>query len=105
MKPILVFLTCANKKEADKIIRILLSKRLIVCAKSSPVTSSFLWKQKMSASKEILVIMDTSEELYSEIEKEIKRVHSYETFVIMAIPVVKTSEAVRKWLQTELKTG
>lgn len=79
MTPNLLYLTCANQGEADKIVQALLEKRLVVCVKKMPVNSDFLWQGKIDHSSEILLIMDSKEELFGEVEKEVKRLHSYDT--------------------------
>ena len=63
----ILFLTCANKKEADKIVNLLLKKRLIACAKKMPVSSSFLWQGKIDSDKEILVMMDSLESKFNQV--------------------------------------
>ena len=99
----LLFLTCANKKEASKIAFTLLKKRLIVCAKSLPVSSSSLWKGKIENSREILLIMETDDSLFDRIEAEVRKIHSYETFVLISLPVSKSSKGIENWLEIELK--
>jgi len=102
MKMCVLMLTCANQKEADKITKSLLEKRLIVCAKTSSVSSSFLWRGKIDSSDEILLIMDSIEENFEKINKEVKKLHSYETFVLTSLGV-KTTKEVEAWTKEELK--
>ncbi len=98
MKPCIYLLTCADKKEADRIGSVLLNKNLVACVKSSPITSQFLWKGEVNTSTEILLIMDSAEELFGQIEKEVQSIHSYETFVLTALPIVRTTEKTKTWL-------
>lgn len=103
MKICLYFLTCATNKEADKISDSLLDKQLIVCAKKIPVHSKSLWKGKKEEASEILLLMESFKENYEKINKIVKNFSSYETYVLLAIPVGKTTTAVEKWIKTELK--
>ena len=103
MKPNLLFLTCANQFEADKISQALLEKHLVVCVKKTPVNSDFLWQGKIDHGSEILLIMDSKEELFTEVEKEVRRLHSYDLPALVSIPVSKTTAGVTKWMQKELK--
>ena len=96
-------LTCADKKEADKIGNALLKKKLIACAKEIPVSSSFWWKGKIDNSQEVLLMMESIEKNFEKVNKEIKKLHSYETFVLFSLPVGKTTEDVERWLKKELK--
>jgi periplasmic divalent cation tolerance protein len=103
MKMILLFLTCANDTEAEKILQALLSKHLIVCAKKTPVSSAFRWKGKIEKADEIMLVMESAEEKFEEIEKEVRKLHSYETFVLSAVSVFKSSKGVKEWLSEGLK--
>jgi len=102
MNLITLFLTCADKQEADKISSKLLDGKLAVCVKQTDVESNFLWKGKKEQGKEILLIIDSTEEMFNDIEAVIKRIHSYDTFVLMAYPVAKASAGVREWVEQEL---
>jgi periplasmic divalent cation tolerance protein len=98
----ILLLTCADNKEADKIVKSLLNKKLIACAKKTPVSSSFLWKGKVDSDDEVLVIMESLESKFNEIEKEIRQLHSYETFVLASLPVSKASAGVVDWIKESL---
>lgn len=103
MKMILLYLTCKDNEEADKISTDLLEKKLVVCAKKLPISSSFLWKEGISKSDEVLMLLETEERLFDEIETEIKKLHSYETFVLASVPITRVSSGVEKWLAKSLK--
>ena len=103
MKMNILFLTCANNKEADKIAKTLLKKHLIVCAKKTPVYSSFLWQGKIDSGKEVLLIMDSIESKFKQIEKQIKKLHSYDTPVLISLPISQASSGVATWMKKELK--
>lgn len=103
MKMAIYYLTCANAKEADKIANALLEKRLIVCAKKFSVESKFWWKQKIDNAREVLVMLESTEENFEKIEADVKKLHSYEAPLLVCIPVSKTTKGVGKWLKEELK--
>lgn len=102
MKLSILFLTCANNKEADKITTTLLEKKLVFCIKKQPVSSSFLWKGKINTSNEVLLIMDTLENNFKRIDKEVSKLHSYDTYVLIAVPVTQTTKNVENWVKDEL---
>ena len=99
----ILFLTCADKKEANKIIKLLLNKKLVACAKKMPVSSSFLWKGKIDSDNEALVMMESIESKFDEIEKEVRKHHSYDTFVLVSLPVTKASRGVIDWIKESLE--
>lgn len=98
-----LWLTCANKKEADKIANTLLEKRLVVCVRQMLVSSDYWWKGRLENSSEILLQMESREDLFEEVEHEVAKLHSYDTFVLEATPVVKISKKAGQWLKKELK--
>lgn len=97
-----LFLTCANDSEADKISQILLEKKLIICAKKTPVSSAFLWENKIQSSDETLLIMDSVVKNFEKINSEVKRLHSYKTFVLTSILIDQTTQEVKDWIKEEL---
>lgn len=105
MKLIIFYLTCADKTEADKIASVLLDKHLIACAKQIPVSSNFLWKGEIDHNDEVLLIMDSREDLFEQVEAEVAKLHSYETFVLQAITILKTSVAAVQWLEDIFDQG
>lgn len=103
MKMAIYFLTCKDNWEADKISKALLEKRLIACAKKFPVESQFLWKKFVNSADEVLLMLESIEQNFEKIEKIVKKLSSYETFILLSIPVGKTTKGVEKWLKEEIK--
>jgi periplasmic divalent cation tolerance protein len=98
-----LWLTCKDKHEADKIANSLLGKHLIACARQVPVTSDYLWKDKVEHSIETMLLMESRLDLFDKVETEIAKLHSYDTFVLEAIPVSRVSKGVVDWLKQELQ--
>lgn len=102
---ILIYVTCKNKKEAEKIGRHLLKKRLVACAKvASKVESRFWWKGKIDEANEILLILVSTEDKFNSIEKETFKLHSYEVPEIFSIKVDKVHKPYLNWLMKETRT-
>jgi len=102
MKPCLLFLSCKNIKEADKISGKLLREKLIVCAKKISIDSSYLWKNKIESAQEILLIMDSIEENYKNINQEVKKLHSYKTYTLFMININKVNKETIAWFKKEI---
>jgi len=96
-------LTCANNAEADKIGKVLLEKKLIACCKKMPVASSFWWKGIIEQTDETVLMMESVEEKFGEVNKEVKKLHSYDTFILFSLPVGQTTKEVQEWLEKELE--
>jgi len=102
MKPCLLFLSCKNIKEADKISNQLLKERLIICAKKISINSSYLWNKKIESAQEVLLIMDSIKENYEKINQEVKKLHSYQAYTLFMINVNKTNNETLNWFKKEI---
>lgn len=98
-----VWVTCESEAEASKIADALLQKRLIACAKQYSVNSRFHWQGKIDNSDEILLLMDSHEDLFAELERVVSELHSYDTPNLQATPVGKIAKGTSDWLKKELK--
>lgn len=103
MKYIQLWLTCANTIEADTIAKKLLDKRLVACVRYLPVSSDFVWKGGVDSNEEVLLIMDSHEDLFDAVEKEVASLHSYDTYVLQAVPFLKVSKKASDWLKDVLQ--
>ena len=81
----------------------LLREKLIVCAKQIAVQSDFVWKDKVETSNEVLLLMDSREDLFVIVEAEVAKHHSYETFVLVAVPLIRISHTAEEWMNKNLK--
>ena len=99
---IFVYITCKDKKEAFKISKMLLDKKLIACANIYPIISMFRWKNKIQNNQEIVLLVKTLENKYKSIKKEVEKIHSYETPCILKIKV-KGNNKFEKWVKEEVK--
>ncbi len=100
---ILAYIPCTDKAEATKIGRHLLKKRLAGCINIFPsITSMYHWKGKIESSKEVLLIAKTTQKKYMELEREVIKIHSYDTPCVLAIPVDRIADKYHKWLISEL---
>ena len=103
-KFITIFVTCGSVKEAGRIADSLLSKRLVACANIIPgIKSIFRWQGKVDKAAEILVMMKTRSSNFARIEKEVKRLHSYEVPEIIALPIVAGSKDYLKWIDSSVR--
>ena len=100
----LVWLTCKDKAEADKIANTLLVKQLIACARQIPVKSDYRWQGKIETSEEVLLMMESQLDLFEKVEAEVAKLHSYDTFVLSAIPIKKITQHSERWLKDELRS-
>lgn len=104
LKYIVVLTAASSKKEALNISNHLLKKRLCACVNIlDKASSSFWWKGKIDKAREVILIIKTKTVLFKKIEKEIKRVHSYEVPEIIAVPIVTGSKKYLNWISESVK--
>jgi periplasmic divalent cation tolerance protein len=97
---IVVLVTCRSKREAEKIARTLVTKRLVACGNilGFDVRSIYAWKAKIESAHETLLILKTTRERFDQMESEIRRMHSYDVPEIIAMPVAAVSAQYLKWV-------
>jgi periplasmic divalent cation tolerance protein len=95
-------LTCANHAEAANIADALLQARLITCAKRLPVESATWWRGEIDQGSEVLLVMESADDLFPDIEAEITSLHSYEVFVLQSLPILELSLAAQDWADDAL---
>jgi periplasmic divalent cation tolerance protein len=95
-----VLVTCGSLKEARKIARAVVEKRLAACVNigTAPVESVYTWKGKIETSREYLLIVKTSARRVKALEREVLRLHSYETPEFVVLNVAGGSVAYLTWL-------
>lgn len=98
-----LLLTCATQSEAEKIADALLNKHLIACAKFVPIDCAYWWQGKITKGQEMLLVMESREDLFDGVEAEVAKLHSYDTFVLQALPLVRVSKVATSWLDKELR--
>lgn len=110
---IFVYITCQNKKEAQKIGRALVKGKLAACVNFWPVESIYRWPSSVKATegkqgklvkdKEFALIVKTLKRNFDKVKKRIEVLHSYQVPCICAIPISKVSQKYFHWLKGEIK--
>jgi len=97
---IVILITTKNVAQAKKISQALVRAHLIACANIVPgVQSLFWWQGKAESSLEALMIVKTKKSCFKKIVKTVKKLHSYQTPEIIALPIVEGERAYLKWLE------
>ena len=97
-KYIIVKTYCNKKKIANEIIEVLLKKKLVAGAQVSKISSKYWWNNSIEISDEYQLEFRTKKNLFSEIEKEIKKIHDYDVAEISAIEIEDGSKEFFKWI-------
>ena len=96
----IVLVTCGSLQEARKISRAVVGKRLAACVNigKAAVESVYHWKGKVETAEEHLLIIKTSAARLKELEREVRKLHSYETPEFVVVEVAAGSAAYLSWL-------
>ena len=104
MEYIVVLVTVPTKSEAEKIAKAILSKKVCACVNIiSGIKSIFFWKGKINNAKETLLVIKTKKSAYKNLEKIIKKNHSYTVPEIIALPVILGSKEYLNWIKNTVK--
>ena len=100
----LVLVTCANHIQAKLIARSVVEKRLAACVNilRIPIESHYRWKGKVEKARELLLLVKTTAGKLKALEREVKRLHSYDTPEFIALPIVAGSEPYLAWLEENI---
>jgi len=97
---IVVLVTTSNREEAERIAHHLLDEKLVACANVlGPVSSLFWWAGKVEKADEYILLMKSRLNLFEKLSEKVEALHSYEVPEIIALPIVKGSNAYVKWLE------
>ncbi|HPD56487.1 MAG TPA: divalent-cation tolerance protein CutA [Smithellaceae bacterium] len=95
--------TTETKEQAQKIAQHLVEQKLAACVQiSGPMESTYRWKGNVETAQEWLCAIKTRASLFKKVEAAIKKLHSYETPEIIAVPVVQGTEDYLRWIDDSL---
>ncbi len=100
----MVLITAPNEEEAVKIAKTLVEEKLAGCINIiKDIRSIYSWQGKIEDEPEVLMIVKTRSELFEELEKRVKSLHSYSVPEIIGLKIKKGSESYLSWLSEVTK--
>jgi len=99
----MIYITCASKDEAEKILLTLLEERLAACGNiTAAITSYFHWKGKVDKAEEVVLIVKTRDEYFNKVEGRVAELHSYDVPCILKLPITDIFAPYAQWMDGEL---
>lgn len=97
---IAVLVTCPNEREAARLARILVERRLAACVNihRNPVRSIYRWQGKIEEANEHLLVIKSTRRRFAALREAITRAHSYQVPEIIALPIVGGSPKYLRWV-------
>ncbi len=99
----LVISTCANRKEAEKIARDVVERRLAACVNVLPVRSCYRWRGKIRVDREYLMIAKSRSELFTKLKSRILAINSYSLPEIVSLKVEDGYKKYLDWIDGEVR--
>ncbi|PIR34225.1 MAG: divalent-cation tolerance protein CutA [Alphaproteobacteria bacterium CG11_big_fil_rev_8_21_14_0_20_44_7] len=98
----IIYSTFADSEQAATIAKALVEKKLVACANIFPPhISVYSWEGKMQESSEVAVIFKAVQENYAAVEKEIKKLHSYDVPCITAWEIGRGNAEFLQWIEQQ----
>jgi periplasmic divalent cation tolerance protein len=89
--------------EANRLADMLVDKRLAACVQiMREMVSVYRWQGKVERQREVLLIAKTLSSKFAEVEREVVKLHSYETPEIVAFPLTAGSAPYLEWLSANV---
>jgi periplasmic divalent cation tolerance protein len=99
---VVVFITTPNKKEAEKISKVLLKKRITACVNIiDNIESHFWWEGKIQKENECLLIAKTLNRGMKKLIKLVTSIHPYKVPEIIALPIKSGYKTYLEWIEKE----
>ena len=102
-KYIIVTMLCDKKEIANKIINVLLEKKLVAGSQMTKVHSKYWWNNKLEECDEYKLELRTKESKFAIIENEIKGIHNYEVAEISYYEIKSASKEFLTWIDENIK--
>jgi len=100
----LVLTTCPNEEVAKNIALQLVTEKLAACVNIVPnITSIYCWQNEVHCDNEIQLLIKTSDAQFSDLSKEINRLHPYDVVEIIALNIQQGDKQYLNWISNSLK--
>jgi periplasmic divalent cation tolerance protein len=96
---LLAVTTVGNDDDAEKLARALVESRVAACVNIiGPARSFYQWKGKLEDDRELVLLMKTRTDRFSDLEAVLHEVHPYEVPELIALPIDRGSAAYLAWI-------
>jgi len=95
----IILSTCPDRENAEKLANLLIEQNLAACVNIVPgLTSIYKWKGEIQTGTELLLIIKTRSDRYTEIESIICAHHPYELPEIISVPLQHGLKNYLDWI-------
>ena len=90
--------TFPDKDSAKSVARLLVERKLAACVQLMPIESVYSWKGEICDECEVLLLIKTRAERFTEIAAAIKEIHTYEVPEIVQVPIIGRLAEYLSWI-------
>jgi periplasmic divalent cation tolerance protein len=103
---IVVFITAPGTREAETMAETLVDERLAACVNIVPgCRSVYRWQGEVQHDDEVLMVVKSSKSRFSDLEKRVVDLHSYDVPEIIAVDLTDISTGYLEFLHDCLPPG
>ena len=101
-RAVFVYTAYPSIVEAEQAGRALVERRLAACVNILPgMVSHYWWEGKVERGEEVVMIVKTRATLSQDVERAIKKMHSYTTPAVLVIALESVEQEYLGWLMAE----
>lgn len=101
----IVFNTCPDADNAQRIAEALVERNLAACVNIVPgLRSVYRWKGKRESAEELLLIIKARAADYAKLETAIRELHPYELPEIVAVSIETGLPAYLQWIEHDVQS-
>jgi periplasmic divalent cation tolerance protein len=103
---LLVLCNCPGRETALNMANHLVEQGLAACVNiSGPVTSVYKWEGSLETTDEATLLIKTTQQRYTDLERELLSKHPYELPEIIAVPVERGFSGYLNWVKECTTSG
>ena len=104
MPAALVLTMTPDVKTARRLAELLVDRKLAACVSiQRGWASRYRWKGKIESAKETLLLIKTTDKMFSKVLRVIEKNHPYEVSEILSLPVRRGSRKYLAWLESSVR--
>ena len=104
VRAVVVFVTCPDRRQAQRLAKGLMQRRLAACVNILPsVQSLFRWKGRVEQTREILLIIKTTAGRFEALCRAVRTLHPYDVPEVIALPIQRAHGPYLRWVQASVR--
>jgi len=102
MSAAMVYVTCGDKSEAERVGQALVEARLAACVNIlDGMQSMFRWQGRTETDQETVLLAKTRTALVDRLTDKVRSVHSYDCPCVIALPIIDGNPEFLQWIREE----